>query len=481
MSGYRIIPLGGGGLPSTTKYGAAIQMSLDSEYVLTLQLLDQDGNALGASQAVDLPLESVVVGGTYDSATQSIILELDNGNTITIPVAGLVSGLQPEITAQNPLSADLLADGTNNKVYTAAEQTKLSGIATGAEVNVQADWNETNSSSDAYIQNKPTIPTVPTNVSAFTNDAGYITASDIPAQAQANWNESDTTAASYIQNKPTIPAAQVNADWNAVSGVAEILNKPTIPAAQVNSDWNASSGVAEILNKPNLATVATTGAYSDLSGTPTIADDLNDLTDVTISSPSNGQVLKYNSTSQKWENATGGGGGGSVVELTQAAYDALQNPDPDTTYVITDSTAIDMGDYALVSDISTLTAGKADKQTVTANTNAMKFPHWNEQGVITGQDSNNVYKKTYTINDFSGQRVYGDDASGISIWAPTTKGTQGYILQSNGNSSGQASAPSWVDFYTTYTGGLKFWMGTQAQYTELSPNYDSSTLYVITD
>ena len=44
----------------------------------------------------------------------------------------------------------------------------------------------------------------------------------------------------------------------------------TIPAAQVNSDWNAVSGVSQILNKPNLATVATSGAYSDLSGTPTI-------------------------------------------------------------------------------------------------------------------------------------------------------------------------------------------------------------------
>ena len=50
----------------------------------------------------------------------------------------------------------------------------------------------------------------------------------------------------------------------------DLTNTPTIPAAQVNSDWNAVSGVAEILNKPSLATVATTGAYSDLSGTPTI-------------------------------------------------------------------------------------------------------------------------------------------------------------------------------------------------------------------
>jgi len=33
-----------------------------------------------------------------------------------------------------------------------------------------------------------------------------------------------------LDNKPTIPAAQVNSDWNATSGVAEILNKPSLPA-----------------------------------------------------------------------------------------------------------------------------------------------------------------------------------------------------------------------------------------------------------
>lgn len=34
---------------------------------------------------------------------------------------------------------------------------KLEGISAGAEVNVQSDWNETDSSSDAYIQNKPDL------------------------------------------------------------------------------------------------------------------------------------------------------------------------------------------------------------------------------------------------------------------------------------------------------------------------------------
>ena len=41
------------------------------------------------------------------------------------------------------------------------------------------------------------------------------------------------TSGSYndLTNKPTIPSAQVNSDWNANSGVAQILNKPTIPTA----------------------------------------------------------------------------------------------------------------------------------------------------------------------------------------------------------------------------------------------------------
>ena len=63
----------------------------------------------------------------------------------------------------NKTGADLgLVDAVSGKGlstndYTNEEKSKLSGIAAGAEVNVQSDWNETNSSSDVYIQNKPTL------------------------------------------------------------------------------------------------------------------------------------------------------------------------------------------------------------------------------------------------------------------------------------------------------------------------------------
>lgn len=50
--------------------------------------------------------------------------------------------------------------GLSTNDYTTTEKNKLSGIASGAEVNVQSDWSVTNTSSDAFIKNKPTIPTV---------------------------------------------------------------------------------------------------------------------------------------------------------------------------------------------------------------------------------------------------------------------------------------------------------------------------------
>lgn len=63
----------------------------------------------------------------------------------------------------------------------------------------------------------------------------------------------------------------------------DLDNTPTIPAAQVNSDWNASSGVAEILNKPTLASVATSGSYNDLSNTPNIVNTVQSIITLTTS------------------------------------------------------------------------------------------------------------------------------------------------------------------------------------------------------
>lgn len=65
---------------------------------------------------------------------------------------------------------------------------------------------------------------------------------------------SDNTTGNAVWDLQPSITPQVNADWNATSGVAEILNKPTIPAAQIQSDWTQTDNtqVDFIKNKPTL-------------------------------------------------------------------------------------------------------------------------------------------------------------------------------------------------------------------------------------
>ena len=104
----------------------------------------------------------------------------------------------------------------SNRPTQLSEFTNNQGFITAADVpaQVQSDWSETDSTSMAFIHNKPTIPTVPTNLSSFTNDEGFITAADIPAQVQADWEETNTTSGAYIQHKPDLSQYLTNADMS---------------------------------------------------------------------------------------------------------------------------------------------------------------------------------------------------------------------------------------------------------------------------
>ena len=107
-------------------------------------------------------------GATNLTTTQTISNFTINSNTGT--------------DATVPLGNGTLAGATLND-YTTAEKNKLSGIATGAEVNVNADWNAT--SGDAQILNKPTISGTNTwdqNLQSVTN-LGASTTTSITANS----------------------------------------------------------------------------------------------------------------------------------------------------------------------------------------------------------------------------------------------------------------------------------------------------------
>jgi hypothetical protein len=96
-------------------------------------------------------------------------------------------------------------------------------------------------------------------------------------------NNSNVTSPNILLQVPNKPAgsytiatlddiptsAQVNADWNATTGVTQILNKPAIPTMvpQVNADWNSMDGVTRILNKPNIPSIIAHLEYSNTDKT----------------------------------------------------------------------------------------------------------------------------------------------------------------------------------------------------------------------
>ena len=129
------------------------------------------------------------------------------------------------------------------------------------------------------------IPTVPANVSAFENDAGYLTQhqslTDYPKKSDL---AKVATSGDYTDliNTPTIPSIEGLATETYVQNkIAEVVNSApgtldTLDelAQALGDDPNFATTMATELgkkaNKADLATVATSGSYNDLSNKPTI-------------------------------------------------------------------------------------------------------------------------------------------------------------------------------------------------------------------
>ena len=277
-----------------------------------------------------------------------------------------------DLTNDSNFAVDANYVHTDNN-YTTAEKNKLAGIAAGAEVNVQSNWAQTNSSADDFIKNKPSIPTktsdltndsgfittsaIPTKVSAFTNDAGYL--NEIPddsvglnqldstiVNALNNINNKANTAdlatvafsGSYndLTNKPTIPTktSDLTNNSNFVSNTS-YATANTGGVVKVGSGLSITNGVLSttgggvadavewdnVLNKPTFSTVATSGSYNDLSNKPTIPT-VNNATLTIQRNNANVGTFTANASSDKTINIAVQT---TVAELSDASTYVTQN------------------------------------------------------------------------------------------------------------------------------------------------------------
>lgn len=134
--------------------------------------------------------------------------------------------------------------GLSTEDFTSALKTKLDGVAAGAEVNVQSDWNVTDTSSDAFIKNKPTS----------------MPASDVSAWAKAATKPSYTKSEVGLgnvdntsdANKPVSTAQQTALDGKVdkVSGKGLSTNDYT------TAEKNKLAGIANNANNYSLPTAS---------------------------------------------------------------------------------------------------------------------------------------------------------------------------------------------------------------------------------
>lgn len=108
-------------------------------------------------------INEVVEAATKNITATDISITLDKRNLVT----NVVENIELNLPASTTALAGLMLP---------ADKIKLNGIAAGAEVNVNADWNATEG--DALILNKPTIPTVDVNKEYV--DTQLATKSDLP-------------------------------------------------------------------------------------------------------------------------------------------------------------------------------------------------------------------------------------------------------------------------------------------------------------
>lgn len=128
---------------------------------------------IGKVQRVHASAGSIKVGG---AGRTNDVPNLNDGNVFI--------GNSSNTWEARALTLDDVSETATNKHFTASDNTKLDGIASGAEVNVNADWNAV--SGDAQILNKPTTIT-----SAEQTKLGYIS---VTQAVDLDTMESDVTA-----------------------------------------------------------------------------------------------------------------------------------------------------------------------------------------------------------------------------------------------------------------------------------------------
>ena len=178
---------------------------------------------------VDTTNGLTIVDGTLMLETLDHVATIDYVDT---QINGVTSTLETDyaLKSEIPDVSDFI---TASALTPYAESADLATVATSG------DYED--------LSNKPTIPTVPTNVSSFTNDAGYVTSAVTTGLA----TEAYVNAATTALNIPD--AVSVSQTLQSGTAIADITIGDTTTTLYAPAGGSGgSSDWADITNKPNI-------------------------------------------------------------------------------------------------------------------------------------------------------------------------------------------------------------------------------------
>ena len=313
-----------------TKYTAGTNVHISEQNVISADnttYSDFAGSAHGLVPAAssgdsgkylkgDGSWDSPASGTTYTAGTN---IQISNQNVISATDTtydefdGTNSGLVPE--PQSGDSGYLKYDGTWDTPTTVGDLDDLSDVNISSPSdgqilkydNASSKWVNANNSGGVDLSLRA-------NWDYFSKFSEYQSESLVAGGKKKGWvnftkSSMNASGRQLILEHFDVLARDANQNTVSldvtVSGYGDAGTSMTVDYIAIN---NTSTDVAYI---GYYATFSSPKAGSGGGGGG--ASEINDLTDVNITTPSNGQVLSYDSTNQEWVNTTPSGGGGNSI------------------------------------------------------------------------------------------------------------------------------------------------------------------------
>lgn len=224
-----------------TGVGTTITLTVNSStFVMKLALKNSEGNILSESE-VDLPIESMIVNAEYVEATKSLVLTLQSGSKVTVPLSALINGLVND--TRKVAGMDLKKD------ITVAEMVTALGVDKKANKTSVSSSNETTSVinvTDAKAQ-----MAMVAKISGKTYKRNLFNIKEATTGSPASFTITDT----YISNAVIDTRAQLMLFVLAGTAMTRVIQDDTVTVGKHSYSFTATANADRLTIRHNGSSV----------------------------------------------------------------------------------------------------------------------------------------------------------------------------------------------------------------------------------